>query len=225
MNMECLECGEIVNPRWVRKHIYERHRLTVKQYYDKLIHIGGNCVECDEPAKFISISRGYRKTCGSVKCLSTNKIKRCSLGAKKRHELYPNMARKNGTNSLRKVSERSLDLYKKQGSGLNLKLYSHFRGKFRELDYEPDIGLGYHRKPDFLINGSLVVELHGGLHNIDWKQKQDARKKKLILDAGYKYLVIWNEELEDLDKVHEKIITNLTRSYIKGELHGKHNSP
>jgi len=249
--MKCLECGDAFANQNIRQHLLDIHLLTAEEYYLK-VNPGCEpvCGVCGTPTELISLSIGFKKTCG-IECLSIVHSKTMSkihedlpvmfseIGRKnilKLHEDNPEMARQNGkktgrttmlklhedpnwTNqnsrkggkvggpaALKKMRENTVRLRKEIGfATTDEKLFfDYFINKFK-TQYEPDIGLGNGRLPDFLINGILVVELQGGVHNAPFKKEQDAKKKKIILAKGYKYLAIWNEELKNLDKVYNKI--------------------
>ena len=133
-------------------------------------------------------------------------VRSASKGGLAVHKKYPEMAKENGKKALRAIRKKSRELFEKTGfrSLHEIIFFEYFETKFNSLEYEPNIGLG-NSKPDFLINNTLVVELHGGLHNVKSRQEQDNKKKSLILNKGYKYLVIWNEELQDLEQVADNI--------------------
>lgn len=68
----CKICGlESVNNNGLISHITQKHKLSSKNYYDKFFkkENEGICSnpECNNPTKFIKLSKGYHKTC-SVKC-------------------------------------------------------------------------------------------------------------------------------------------------------------
>ena len=63
--------------------------------------------------------------------------------------------------------------------------------------------------PDFInINGQKKIIEHFGdyWHNLPNYKKRDEKRLKTYSDYGYKTLVIWENELENLNKVEEKIL-------------------
>lgn len=69
--------------------------------------------------------------------------------------------------------------------------------------------------PDFLSkNLKYIIEIYGEYHhNLLKIKKRDRRRKKIYKILGYKLLVIWSLELENPQKVTEKIIKVLNEKY------------
>ncbi len=78
-----------------------------------------------------------------------------------------------------------------------------------------------HRRPDFLIttnNHSYVIELNGDEH-LEHKGK-DQERKKILEQAGYKFIEIWNDD-NYINKLNENFIDiDNEIKYIKRELTG-----
>jgi len=63
--MKCLICKSLVNTlRGLSIHISTKHKITLKQYYDKYLnkYNEGICI-CGNKTKFNSLSKGYNKFC------------------------------------------------------------------------------------------------------------------------------------------------------------------
>ena len=62
--------------------------------------------------------------------------------------------------------------------------------------------------PDFLSkNSNHIIEVDGDYwHNLPKVKEKDKRRRKTYISLGYKLLVIWEHELENPQKVTEKII-------------------
>lgn len=67
--MKCQICNKEYNGfKSLGTHISSKHKIPVKEYYDKFLRTGIRlCELCNAPTSFINISLGYRKTC-SQKC-------------------------------------------------------------------------------------------------------------------------------------------------------------
>lgn len=58
----------------------------------------------------------------------------------------------------------------------------------------------------------LIIELDGGCHNQDEKQKSDKVRDKKLSDKGYTILRFWNNEIDDnIEGVLEIIEKNIKR--------------
>ena len=81
----CQICGSHhKNFRKLSKHIRDNHTISIKDYYDTYLkkEKEGFCELCESPTKYLYISKGYRKTCGS-KCAAIYRRKELKGDAEK----------------------------------------------------------------------------------------------------------------------------------------------
>ena len=67
---KCRECGSpFVTEKGLSEHLASSHQIQPKEYYDKYVSDGteGKCAICGTPTKFISMGKGYYKTCPKCK--------------------------------------------------------------------------------------------------------------------------------------------------------------
>lgn len=70
---ECKICkSPFKSSRALSAHIFQKHpefNKDLKSYYDKYVDSSAHlCIYCQNPCRFLSISRGYSDTCGSKEC-------------------------------------------------------------------------------------------------------------------------------------------------------------
>ena len=60
---------------------------------------------------------------------------------------------------------------------------------------------------DFYLGQKIIIEVQGDYwHSDEQRVERDKRKKEDLESKGYRVLHIWESELENIDKVKEKIM-------------------
>lgn len=70
-SLVCKVCGFVAsNNNSLSAHIRNRHKMTVKDYFDKYIEPWEHrCIRCGKPTRFKTLSSGYRQACDDVLCM------------------------------------------------------------------------------------------------------------------------------------------------------------
>ena len=69
--IECKICGyAFLSNNSLGKHIKRTHHIETKEYYDKILKKSneGFCKECNKPARYWSLTRGYLSYCSKLLC-------------------------------------------------------------------------------------------------------------------------------------------------------------
>jgi len=106
----------------------------------------------------------------------------------------------------------SRELRKKQ-TPAEIILWSYLRNRklngYKFLRQHPIPYLGYNNKPNYFIpdfycfEKKLIIELDGIIH--DFQKEYDQNREEILMDLGLKVIRFKNEELENIQKVLEKI--------------------
>jgi very-short-patch-repair endonuclease len=79
-------------------------------------------------------------------------------------------------------------------------------GRFYGLKFKRQVLLDNYIVDFYCHSIKLVIELDGGHHNEDIRQKLDIQRQKVLENSGYIVLRFWNSEIEqNLDGVLDKI--------------------
>lgn len=68
---------------------------------------------------------------------------------------------------------------------------------------------------DFYMGQKMCIDVYGTwTHNKpEYKEDRDIRKKEYLKENGYKYLIIWEDELENVENVKEKIRSFMAKGF------------
>lgn len=68
---------------------------------------------------------------------------------------------------------------------------------------------------DYYLGFKVIVEINGRYwHSLEKAIKRDFKKKKELEKAGYILIVIWDDELGNIEKIKEKIITQYRKAVM-----------
>lgn len=120
---------------------------------------------------------------------------------------------------MKTIGKRSREYYSQMGvksansRPKKTKIEKEAEKKLKELgiDFKYNFILQNKAQYDFLINGNIVLEVHGDFwhgnpklystltERQEYKKQRDIEKQKLAEDSGYRYLVIWESQIKKND--------------------------
>lgn len=192
------------NPFYGKKHSEEskeKMRLTHK-----------NKILSEKHKKKIGISNTGKKRTEEVKKRISNSEKGKIVSKETRKKIslskLKNWKDKNYREKQIKAILNGSDLTPNKPEKLLIKLLNKLLPKEYKFVGDGKVILkGYN--PDFInVNGQKKIIEHFGTywHNLSTYKSRDKKRLKVYSDYGYKTLIIWENELENLDKVKEKIV-------------------
>ena len=76
-------------------------------------------------------------------------------------------------------------------------LWHHLRGRnLRGMKFRRQQPIGRYTVDFVCQEGSLIVELDGGHHNEDAYAARDAERTRFLIQAGYRVLRFWNNDVQ-----------------------------
>lgn len=126
----CSICGcSNLNVYQLAVHIFKSHSISMEMYCRNYIFspTEGVCPECGEPSKFLSIWRGFAKTCGSKKCYESHKSKTMVVHRATNYNLTDALEKTRATNMVRYGVEHiaQLESHKQKIFNSNISRYGN----------------------------------------------------------------------------------------------------
>lgn len=89
MIFRCEECGkETINEKALKIHLTKKHKIDAKSYYLKWIsHEIPKCVDCENEAKFLNLTRGFNSRCSRCNQRYLQREFYSNLSAEKKKEI------------------------------------------------------------------------------------------------------------------------------------------
>jgi very-short-patch-repair endonuclease len=222
--MHCEICGK--NVKSIHNHIQWNHKnYTLKSYYDKFLKKKneGICI-CGKETRFQGIRFGYAKTCG-YSCHNKHKFTLPGYLEKHKKMCSTIMTENNKKNWLSsEYRNKMLNILKVEQEKLSqlkinkcekklLDILKFFDSQFEYVgDWSKFVG---NKNPDFIHEEKkLIVEMFGDYWHRNDTQEMIQKRLNIFKNNGYDTLIIWENELKDIDNLENKIDNFLARESI-----------
>lgn len=173
----CKICGEKCTSRSIGMHVFHKHSITGKQYYDKYLKSTDEekCEVCGKICKWFSISQGYAKTCS----------RRCA-------QLNPN--------TRNKIKSTNIEKYGVEVPAQN----KNIRKKMEQTNIERYGVPHAYQNENIKTKGIKTVQEKYGVDNVFQLEEVKKKSKKTMLDKYGVELNINREETKSTIKASKR---------------------